>query len=314
MRNNFKGKDFLSFMDYNKEELEYLVELTLLFKKKFHCREPHEYLKGQSWAAVFEKNSTRTRNSVERAGYDLGINVVYQTSDNMQTKRGEPLKDTARILDRYYDGLFIRTFGQEIVNEYAYWMKHPVINGLTSEEHPTQGLADIATIWEKKKTFKGLKFCFTGDVWNVANTSMMEAATLGMDFYMAKPDCLDGPPEYLLEEAKKRAAWNGSKLIITPDFDEALKDADVVYTATHYSMGQPQEIIDRQREAFKPYIVTLDQLKKCDKDVIYMHCLPAHRGDEVTDEVMESPYSVIFDEGENRMHSIKAIMAAIALG
>ncbi|APT14849.1 ornithine carbamoyltransferase [Lactobacillus jensenii] len=311
MRNRFKGKDFLAFKDMDREEIEFITDLSLDFKKKWTIREPHEYLKGQVWAALFEKNSTRTRNAFERAAADLGVKVVYLRPDEMQMTRGEPLKDTARILDRYFDGLFIRTFGHEIVEECAKWMQNPVINGLTALEHPTQGIADLMTIKEKKGHYQGLKICYAGNIYNVAYTTMIFCATLGIDLSIACPEGIE-PDEKMIAEAKRRAKLSGAKIEITSDFDKALSGADIVYGMSQYSMGQSEEKITHLKEAFKPYQITMEQLKKAKSDAIFMHCLPAHRGEEVTDEVMECDQSVIFDEGENRMHSIKAILAAVA--
>lgn len=312
MRNYFKGRDYLAFKDMNREEIEFIVDLSLDLKRKWVAREPHEYLKGQVWAALFEKNSTRTRNAFQRAAADLGITTVYLRPDELQSGRGEPLKDTARILDRYFDGLFIRTFGHEIVEEYSEWMKQPVINGLTSLEHPTQGVADLMTIKEKKGSYKGLKLCYAGNLYNVCYTTMIFCATLGIDMYIACPDTLK-PDEEILAETMKRAEMTGAKIVFTTDFDEALKDADIVYGMSHYSMGQTPEEIEALKKAFRPYQIDMDAMNKAKPDAIFMHCLPAHRGEEVTDEVMECEKSVIWDEGENRMHSIKGILAAIAL-
>ncbi|MGY3777821.1 ornithine carbamoyltransferase [Isobaculum melis] len=311
MRNTFKGKDYLAFKDMTKEEIEFVTDLSLDFKKKWTAREPHDYLKGQVWAGLFEKNSTRTRNALERAAADLGIKLVYLRPDEMQMTRGEPLKDTARILDRYFDGLFIRTFGHEIVEECASWMENPVINGLTALEHPTQGIADLMTIKEKKGKLEGLKICYSGNLYNVAYTTMIFCATFGMDLSIACPAGLEPDPE-ILQETKERAAKTGAKIVFTQDFDEALKDADIVYGMSQYSMGQSDEEVAYLKEAFKPYQITMEAMKKAKSDAIFMHCLPAHRGEEVTDEVMECEQSVIFDEGENRMHSIKAILAVVA--
>ena len=311
MRNWFKGKDYLAFKDMTREDIEFVTDLALDFKKKWTSREPHEYLKGQVWAALFEKNSTRTRNAFERAAADLGVKVVYLRPDEMQMSRGEPLKDTARILDRYFDGLFIRTFGHEIVEECAYWMENPVINGLTALEHPTQGIADLMTIKEKKGCYQGLKICYSGNLYNVAYTTMIFCATLGIDLFLACPKGIE-PDAAIWAETQKRAAQTGARIVCTQDFDEALKDADIVYGMSQYSMGQSDEEIAFLKEAFKPYQITMDALKKAKSDDIFMHCLPAHRGEEVTDEVMESEQSVIFDEGENRMHAMKAILAVVA--
>lgn len=312
MRNKFRGKDFLGFKDMNREEIQYILDLSLEFKRKWTAKEPHRYLEGQVWAALFEKNSTRTRNSFQRACADLGITTVYLRPDELQTGRGEPLKDTARILDRYFDGLFIRTFGQEIVDEYSHWMQHPVINALTALEHPTQGIADLMTIKEKKGDFKGLKLCYAGHPYNVCNTTMLLCADFGMDMSIACPKGLEPDPE-IMAEAKRRAEATGAKIVLTDDFDAALKDADIVYGMTHYAMGHTPEEIENLKKIFRPYQIDMAAMAKAKPDAIFMHCLPAHRGEEVTDEVMECPQSVVFDEGENRMHSIKAIIAAYAL-
>lgn len=312
MRNKLRGNDYLAFKDMEKEEIEFVVDLSLEFKKKWVSHEPHEYLKGQVWAALFEKNSTRTRNAFQRAAADLGITAVYLRPDELQSGRGEPLKDTARMFDRYYDGLFIRTFGHEIVEEYARWMSHPVINGLTTLSHPTQGIADLMTIKEKKGNYKGLKLCYAGNLYNVCYTTMIACATLGIDMSIACPENLH-PEMTILEETRKRSAITGAKINLTADFNQALENADIVYGMSHYSMGQQPQEIERLKKAFKPYQITMAAMQKAKPDAIFMHCLPAYRGIDVTDEVIESKQSVVWDQGENRMHSIKGIIAAIAL-
>lgn len=312
MRNRFRGKDFLAFKDMDREEIEFITDLSLDLKRKWVAREPHEYLKGQVWAALFEKNSTRTRNAFQRAAADLGITSIYLRPDELQSGRGEPLKDTARMFDRYYDGLFIRTFGHEIVEEYAQWMDHPVINGLTTIEHPTQGIADLMTIKEKKGCYKGLKLCYAGNLYNVCYTTMLFCATFGIDMFIARPNGMN-PDKAIYEETMRRAAVTGAKIVFTSSFDEALEGADIVYGMSHYSMGQAPEEIERLKKAFHPYQVTMEALQKAKSDAIFMHCLPAYRGIDVTDEVMECSQSVVWDQGENRMHSIKGILAATAL-
>ncbi|MDR1412752.1 MAG: ornithine carbamoyltransferase [Actinomycetes bacterium] len=312
MRCNFQGKDYLAFKDMSPEELAFVTKLALDFKKKWTAREPHEYFRGQVWAALFEKNSTRTRNALERAAADLGIRLVYLRPDEMQMTRGEPLKDTARILDRYFDGLFIRTFGHEIVEECAAWMRHPVINGLTSLAHPTQGIADIMTIQEKKGDCRGLKLCYAGNLYNVAYTTMIACASFGIHMDLACPTELV-PNADLWDETQRRAAVSGARIRLIQDFDQALAGADIVYGMSHYSMGQSDEEVSHLKAIFAPYQITTEAMAKAKPDALFMHCLPAHRGEEVTDEVMESPQSVIFDEGENRMHAIKAILSVVAV-
>ncbi|MEG2103797.1 MAG: ornithine carbamoyltransferase [Oscillospiraceae bacterium] len=312
MRNRFRGKDYLAFKDMDREEIEFIVDLSLDLKRKWVAREPHEYLKGQVWAALFEKNSTRTRNAFQRAAADLGITSIYLRPDELQSGRGEPLKDTARMFDRYYDGLFIRTFGHEIVEEYAEWMDHPVVNGLTTLAHPTQGIADLMTIKEKKGRYEGLKICYAGNLYNVAYTTMIACASLGINLTLACPAGMK-PNEEIYIETMKRAAVTGAEIIFTDDFDAALKDADIVYGMSHYSMGQSPEEIEALKKAFHPYQVNMEALKKAKPDAIFMHCLPAYRGIDVTDEIMECSQSVVWDQGENRMHSIKGILAAVAI-
>lgn len=312
MRTAFRGKNYLAFKDMSREEIEFIVDLSLNFKQKWISREPHEYLKGQVWAALFEKNSTRTRNAFERAAADLGIKTVYLRPDEMQMSRGEPLKDTARILDRYFDGLFIRTFGHEIVEECAKWMEIPIINGLTSLEHPTQGIADLMTIKEKKGSYKGLKLAYSGNFYNVCYTTMIFCATLGIDMYICDPGGLEVDAE-IMEETKKRAARSGAKIVFSNSVEEVFTDADIVYGMSQYSMGQSEEEIKILKSKFAPFQVNDKTMSLAKNDAIFMHCLPAYRGLEVTDEVMESDQSVIFDQGENRMHSIKGILAAVAV-
>lgn len=312
MRKNFRGKDFLAFSDFNREEIEFVTDLSIDLKRKWVAREPHKYLDGQVWAALFEKNSTRTRNAFQRAAADLGITSVYLRPDELQSGRGEPLKDTARIFDRYFDGLFIRTFGHEIVEEYAEWMDHPVINGLTTIAHPTQGVADLMTIKEKFGTYEGLKICYAGNLYNVCYTTMIFCSTLGIDLSVACPSDMK-PNQEVYNETMKRAAISGAQITFTDDFDAALKDADIVYGMSHYSMGQSSDEIERLKKAFHPYMVTMDAMNKAKSNSIFMHCLPAYRGIDVTDEVIENERSVVWDQGENRMHSIKGILAATAL-
>lgn len=311
MKHYFEGKDFLGFKDLNREQIQYIVDLSIDFKRKWTMQEPHRYLEGQVWAALFEKNSTRTRNAFQRAAFDLGVQTIYLRPDELQTNRGEPLKDTARVFDRYFDGLFIRTFGQEIVDQYAAWMDHPVINGLTSLEHPTQGIADIMTIIEKKGCMKGLKLCYAGNPFNVCNTTALFCADFGIDMYVAVPEG-EFPDEAVWAMAQERAKLTGAKLVVTNDFDEALRGADVVYGMTQYAMGHSKEEENEFKKLYYPYQITMDSMAKADSQAIFMHCLPAHRGEEVTDEVMECAQSVIFDEAENRMHAMKGILAAVA--
>lgn len=312
MRDKFRGKDYLGFKDFTKEEIEHLLSIAQDLKRKWTMREPHEYLKGKSYAMIFEKKSTRTRNSFHAGAAALGAQSFYLRPDEMQLSRGEPIKDTARILDRYFDGLYIRTFGQEIVEEFAKYMKNPVINALTSLEHPCQGLADLLTIREKKGEFKGLKICYAGDIYNVCHSLMLGAAMFGMDMYIATPKGYGAEPS-IVEMARKHAALSGSKIVFTGDFDKALKDADIVYGNTWHSMGENEEQKEQRIKDFMPYQINSEAMSKARKDAIFMHCLPGYRGEDMTDEVIEGPQSVVWDEGENRMHAVKAVLVATSL-
>ena len=308
MRNKFRGKDFLALMDFSKEEVGYFVDVAADLKRKWAMREPHEYLKGRTFAMIFEKKSTRTRNSFHAAAARLGAQSVYLRPDEMQLSRGEPIKDTARILDRYFDGLYIRTFGHEIAEEFAKYMKNPVINALTSLAHPCQGLADLLTIKEKKGEYKGLKICYAGDIYNVCHSLMIGAGMFGMDMYIATPKGYGADPK-VVAVAQKHAELSGAKIVFTENFDECLKDADVVYGNTWHSMGENESQKEQRIKDFGPYQINMAAMKKAKKDAIYMHCLPGFRGEDMTDEVIESPYSVLWDQGENRMHTVAAVIA-----
>ena len=312
MRNHFRGRDFLKLMDYTKEEVNYILEFSAELKRRWASREPIDLLRGKTYAMLFEKKSTRTRCSFQAAVAQLGGTSVYLRPDEMQLSRGEPIKDTARILDRYFDGLFIRTFGQEIVEEFALYMKNPVINALTNLTHPCQGLADLLTIREKKGGFKGIKVCYAGDVYNVCHSLVIGSAMFGMDIYVAAPAGYK-PDAKILEAAAPLAAAAGSKIVFTQNFDEALKGADIVYGNTWHSMGENEAQKEKRIKDFTPYQINMAAIKKANKDVIFMHCLPGFRGEDMTDEVIESPYSVVWDQGENRMHTEKAVVALVTL-
>jgi len=309
MRNNFRGTHYLAMKDFSVEEIRYLVGLAEELKRKWTMREPHEYLRGRTYGMIFEKKSTRTRNSFHAAATSLGAQSIYLRPDEMQLSRGEPIKDTARIIDRYFDGLYIRTFGQEIVEEFAQYMKNPVINALTALEHPCQGLADLLTIKEKKGDFKGVKVCYAGDVYNVCHSLMIGCAMFGMDIYVAAPKAY-APAAEILKCAEQHAAISGSKVVITQDFDEALKDADVVYGNTWHSMGENEAQKEQRIKDFMPYQINATAMSKAAKDAIFMHCLPGYRGEDMTDEVIEGAQSVVWDQGENRMHTVKAVLVA----
>jgi ornithine carbamoyltransferase len=306
MKDRFIGKDFLTLMDYTPIEINYMLDIAQQLKYKRMMKEPHDYLAGRTIAMVFEKNSTRTRFSFQAGIAHLGAQSFYATPDTMQLARGEPIKDTARILDRYCDALVIRTYGQEIVDEYAKYMKNPVINALTDLVHPCQGLADMLTIREHKGKIKGLKLAYVGDPWNVCHTLMICSSLLGMDCYIALPKGWAPNPK-ITKFAEEHASIGKTQMVVTDDLNEALNGADVVYANTFHSMGHKD--IEQRKVAFAKYQINDETIKLAKPDSIFMHCLPGYRGEEMTDSVIEGPHSVVFDEGENRMHTEKAVLA-----
>jgi len=305
MKDRFRGKDFLTLMDYSPLEINYMLDVAADLKRKRMMKEPHEYLAGRTIAMVFEKHSTRTRFSFQAGIAHLGAQSFYATPDVMQLARGEPIKDTARILDRYCDALVIRTYGQEIVEEYAQYMKNPVINALTDLVHPCQGLADLLTIREHKGRLRGLKLVYVGDPWNVCHTLMVVSSLMGMDCYVAVPKGWAPNPK-VMKFATEHASIGKTQMVVTDDLDEALKGADVVYANTYHSMGHKD--IEERKKAFAKYQINDQTIKQAKPDAIFMHCLPGYRGEEMTDSVIEGPQSVVFDEGENRMHTEKAVL------
>jgi len=312
MRHAFRGRDYLAIKDFTKEEMTFLLEVSFDLKRRWAYRDSMDMLKGKTWGMIFEKKSTRTRNSFHAAVASMGGSSYYLRPDELQLSRGEPIKDTARILDRYFDGLYIRTFGQEIVEEFAQYMKNPVINALTSLEHPTQGLADLMTIKEKKGDFKGLKICYAGDIFNVCHSLILVSAMFGMDISVCQPEGY-GPEKVIVDKAKELSAVSGAKVEFTADFDAALKDADIVYGNTWHSMGENEVQKDKRIKDFMPYQINMQAMKKAKKDAIFMHCLPGYRGEDMTDEVIESDFSAVWEQGENRMHSVRGVVALITL-
>ena len=308
MKDRFRGKDFLTLMDHSPVEINYMLDVAADLKRKRMMKEPHDYLAGRTIAMVFEKHSTRTRFSFQAGIAHLGAQSFYATPDVMQLARGEPIKDTARILDRYCDALVIRTYGQEIVEEYAQYMKNPVINALTDLVHPCQGLADLLTIREHKGKLRGLKLVYVGDPWNVCHTLMVVSSLMGMDCYVAVPKGWAPNPK-IMKFATEHASIGETQMVVTDDLDEALKGADVVYANTFHSMGHKD--IEERKKAFAKYQINDETIKLAKPDAIFMHCLPSYRGEEMTESVIEGPQSVVFDEGENRMHTEKAVLALV---
>lgn len=303
-----KGKDMLSIHDLSVDEVQEILALAKELKAKQKAGVPHEILKGKTFGMIFEKSSTRTRVSFETGMYQLGGQALFLSNRDLQLGRGEPIRDTARVLSRYLDGIMIRTFGHDRVEELAKWADIPVINALTDLLHPCQVLTDLLTIEEYKgKNLKGLKMAYVGDGNNMTNSFLYGCAKVGMTFVAATPEDYR-PDETVFKNALEDAKETGAALSLVMDPKEAVKDADIVVTDTWASMGQEAEH-EARKKIFAPYQVNKELLKGADKRVIVMHCLPAYRGEEITEEVLEANANVIFDEAENRLHTQKAIMA-----
>ena len=303
-----KGKDLLSIHDLSVAEVEEILSLAKELKAMQKAGVEHHLLAGKTLGMIFEKSSTRTRVSFETGMYQLGGQALFLSSRDLQLGRGEPIKDTARVLSRYLDGIMIRTFGHDRVEELAKWADIPVINALTDLLHPCQVLTDLLTIREHKgQNLKGLKMAYVGDGNNMTNSYLYGCAKVGMTFVAATPEDYR-PDATVFETACKDAEETGAELSLVTDPQEAVKDADIVVTDTWASMGQEAEH-EMRKKIFAPYQVNKELLKGADKRVIVMHCLPAYRGEEITDEVLEANADVIFDEAENRLHTQKAIMA-----
>ncbi|MCF2584586.1 ornithine carbamoyltransferase [Mitsuokella multacida] len=303
-----KGKDMLSIHDLSVDEVQEILALAKELKAKQKAGVPHEILKGKTLGMIFEKSSTRTRVSFETGMYQLGGQALFLSNRDLQLGRGEPIRDTARVLSRYLDGIMIRTFGHDRVEELAKWADIPVINALTDLLHPCQVLTDLLTIEEYKgKNLKGLKMAYVGDGNNMTNSFLYGCAKVGMTFVAATPEDYR-PDETVFKNALEDAKETGAALSLVTDPKEAVKDADIVVTDTWASMGQEAEH-EARKKIFAPYQVNKELLKGADKRVIVMHCLPAYRGEEITEEVLEANANVIFDEAENRLHTQKAIMA-----
>ena len=303
-----KGKDLLSIHDLSVEEVENILDFAAKLKSMQKSGIEHKILAGKTLGMIFEKSSTRTRVSFEVGMYQLGGSALFLSNRDLQLGRGEPIKDTARVLSRYLDGIMIRTFGHDRVIELAKFAEIPIINGLTDLLHPCQVLTDLLTIKEHKgKNLKNLKMAYVGDGNNMTNSYLYGAAKVGMTLSVATPKNYR-PDQNVFENAINDAKETGAKLNWVENPIEAVKNADIVVTDTWASMGQEAEHEERKK-IFAPYQVNSDLLKHADKNVIVMHCLPAYRGEEITEEVFENNADVIFDEAENRLHTQKAIMA-----
>jgi len=300
-------KHFIDFHeDVSISELEELLTIAEDLKAKTKAGIPHPLLAGKTLGMIFTKSSTRTRVSFEVGMYQLGGHPLFLNANDIQIGRGETISDTAQVLSRMVDAIMIRTFKHQDVVDLARFGTIPVINGLTDDQHPTQALADLLTIKEHKGTLKGLKLCYVGDGNNVANSLLQACAKSGMHISVASP-ASHTCPSFYVDQAKKDAAVTGSRIVMTTDPFAAAKDADVIYTDTWTSMGQESEKAARVA-VFKDYQVNGELMSHAAKDAIFLHCLPAYRGYEVTADVIDSPCSVVFDEAENRLHAHKAIL------
>ena len=297
-------KHLLKLADLASEEIYGILNLADQLKYERKNNIGHPYLKGKKLGMIFQKSSTRTRVSFEVGMYELGGNALFLSDRDLQIGRGEPIKDTIRVLSRYLDGIMIRTFAQQDVEDLAKYGSIPIINGLTDYCHPCQVLADLMTIREYKGGFKGLKLCFVGDGNNMANSLIVGGIKTGMEVSIACPDDYRPDPD-ICEWARKNGTLN-----VTSDLFEAVRDADVVYTDVWASMGQEGEKAIREK-VFKNFCVNKELMAHAKADAMVLHCLPAHRGEEITDEVFEAHAQEIFDEAENRLHAQKAVLVKL---
>ena len=328
---SLKNKDFLKLLDFTPEEISYLLELAADLKAKKKAGIPHTLCQGKNIALIFEKTSTRTRCAFEVAGHDLGMGVTYLDPTGSQIGKKESIADTARVLSRMFDGIEYRGFGQSIVEELAQYADVPVWNGLTNEFHPTQILADFLTIQEHCGGLKGKKLVYMGDArYNMGNSLMVGCAKMGMHFVACAPEKYF-PDQALVAECQAIALETGATLSFITDPAAAVQNADVIYTDVWVSMGEPVEVWKERIADLAPYQVNAQLMAQAGDKAVFMHCLPAFHDHktivgkemgeafgrdamEVTDEVFESPQSIVFDEAENRMHTIKAVMAATLAG
>ena len=306
---NLKGRDLLELDDYTPEEIRYLLDLAIELKRKQKNGEVYQPLLGKTIGLIFEKSSTRTRVSFEVGAFQLGAHALFLSKNDIQLGRGEIISDTAQVLSRYLDGIMIRTFGHENVVDLARYATVPVINGLSDLAHPCQVLADYQTVLEHKGTLKGLKLAFVGDGNNMAHSLMIGGAKLGVHVYVASPEGYT-PDEAVLKQAQEIAKESGAEIVVTHSPLEAVQDADIIYSDVWASMGFEEEQKIREA-AFKDYQVNEELVKAAKSDYLFMHCLPAHRGEEVSEGVIDGANSVIFDQAENRLHAQKALMAAL---
>lgn len=306
------GRDILCLQDFTREEIETILKTAEMMKIWNKIGKPHRVLEGKTLAMIFQKPSTRTRISFEVGIYQLGGYGLYLNAQDLQLRRGETIADTARVLSRYVDGIMARVFDHKDVEDLAKYASVPVINGLSDFAHPCQALADYMTIKEKKGRIEGLKVVYVGDGNNVAHSLMIAGTKLGANVVVATPEGYEPDPK-VIKWAEENSAESGGSFELLHDPIKAVKDADVIYTDVWASMGQEAEA-EQRRKIFMPFQVNKELVKHAKKDYIFMHCLPAHRGEEVTDDVIDSPNSVVWDQAENRLHAQKAAMALIMGG
>lgn len=304
-----KGRDLLELNDYSPEEIMYLIDSAIELKKKQKNGEVFHPLKGKTLGLIFEKSSTRTRVSFEVGMYQLGGHALFLSKNDIQLGRGETIGDTAQVMSRYLDGIMIRTFGHDKVEDLARYASIPVINGLSDLAHPCQVLADYQTIYEHKGKLKGLKLAYIGDGNNMAHSLMIGGAKLGVDVSVSGPEGYE-PDAAVVAEAREIAKETGASIVVTRSPQEAVQDADVIYTDVWASMGFEEEQLAREA-VFKDYQVNEELVKVAKSDYLFLHCLPAHREEEVSTGVIDGPNSVIFDQAENRLHAQKALLAAL---
>ncbi len=306
---SLKGRDFISLNDFTWEEIDQFLKTALMIKLRLKAGEPFQPLTGKTLGMVFTKPSTRTRIAFEVAMYQLGGHALFLSAQELQLRRGETIEDTGRVLSRYLDGIMIRTFAHQDVLDLAAAASIPVINGLTDLLHPTQVLADLLTIYEKKGHLIGLKMAYLGDGNNMTHSLLYGAAKTGIHFTAATPKGYE-PDSGIVARAKEEASKWGAQIRVTEDPYEAVKDADIIYTDVWASMGQEEEHAKRLKE-MQPYQINAELMAKAPGHALFMHCLPAHRGEEVTDEVIDGPQSIVFDQAENRLHAHKAILTLL---
>lgn len=306
---DMKGKDIVSIHDLSREEVMQILDTTHILKMKQKLGEIYHPLKGKTLGMIFQKSSTRTRVSFEVGMYQLGGYALFLSANDLQLNRGETIADTARNLSRYLDGIMIRTFSHQDVVDLAEYSSVPVINGLTDLLHPCQVLSDLYSIQEKKQNLEGLKLAYIGDGNNMAHSLMFGGAKVGMDIVICSPSGFEPDPD-ITRLSRLDATKTGASITIQDNPQEAVKDADIIYTDVWASMGQEEEHEERLK-SFSDYQVNRSLLESARDDVLVMHCLPAHRGEEITDVVIDGPHSIVFDQAENRLHVQKAIMALV---